>query len=100
MKYMHHNIIVMLTIFYSLRLVLIWERIKDIYDVRSDDFKKYTGTYVGNNSDVVAIINHLPGGGTVQSISLEKFGGKIIIMLYENFSFEKFFILQVSKTSC
>ena len=75
MKYMHHNIIVMLTIFYSL-LCSNGERIKDIYDVRSDDFKKYTGTYVGNNSDVVAIVNHLPGGGTVQSISLEKFGGK------------------------
>jgi hypothetical protein len=47
------------------------ERIKDISDVRSDDFKKYTGTYVGNNSDVVAIVKNLPGGGTVQSISLE-----------------------------
>ncbi len=32
---------------------------------------KYAGTYVGNNSDVVAIINHLPGGDTFQSISLE-----------------------------
>ncbi|MEH7153982.1 DUF4825 domain-containing protein [Bacillus thuringiensis] len=71
MKYMHHNIIVMLTIFLFITACSNGERIKAIYDVRSDDFKKYTGTYVGNNSDVVAIINHLPGGGTVQSISLE-----------------------------
>jgi hypothetical protein len=81
----------MLTIFLFIAACSNGERIKDIYDVRSDDFKKYTGTYVGNNSDVFAIVNHLPGGGTVQSISLGKFGGKIIIMLYENFSFEKFF---------
>ncbi|KIP28927.1 hypothetical protein BG10_6040 [Bacillus thuringiensis serovar morrisoni] len=71
MKYMHHNMIVMLTIFLFITACSNGERIKDIYDVRSDDFKKYTGTYVGNNSDVVAIINHLSGGGTVQSISLE-----------------------------
>ncbi|MEC5307337.1 DUF4825 domain-containing protein [Bacillus thuringiensis] len=71
MKYMHHNMIVMLTIFLFIAACSNGERIKDIYDVRSDDFKKYTGTYVGNNSDLVAIINHLPGGGTVQSISLE-----------------------------
>ena len=71
MKYMHHNMIVMLTIFLFIAACSNGERIKDIYDIRSDDFKKYTGTYVGNNSDVVAIINHLPGGGTVQSISLE-----------------------------
>ncbi|PGB02773.1 DUF4825 domain-containing protein [Bacillus toyonensis] len=71
MKYMHHNVIVMLTIFLFMTACSNGERIKDIYDVRSDDFKKYTGTYVGNNSDVVTIVNHLPGGGTVQSISLE-----------------------------
>ncbi|ANP81813.1 DUF4825 domain-containing protein [Bacillus sp. B25(2016b)] len=71
MKYMHHNMIVMLTIFLFIAACSDGERIKDIYDVRSDDFKKYTGTYVGNNSDVVAIVNHLPGGGTVQSIRLE-----------------------------
>ncbi|MED2801397.1 DUF4825 domain-containing protein [Bacillus thuringiensis] len=71
MKYMHHNIIVMLTIFLFITACSNGERIKDIYDVSSDDFKKYTGTYVDKNSDVVAIINHLPGGGTVQSISLE-----------------------------
>ncbi len=48
------------------------ERIKDISDVRSDDFKKYTGTYVGNNSDVVAIVKNLPGGGTVQKYKFRK----------------------------
>lgn len=71
MKYMHHNVLVMLTIFLFMTACSNGERIKDISDVRSDDFKKYTGTYVGNNSDVVAIVNNLPGGRTVQSISLE-----------------------------
>ncbi|MBG0971548.1 DUF4825 domain-containing protein [Bacillus sp. SRB3LM] len=99
MKYMHHNMIVMLTIFLFIAACSDGERIKDIYDVSSDDFKKYTGTYVGNNSDVVAIVNHLPGGGTVQSISLGKFGGKIIIMLYENFSSEKFFVFMCKRNN-
>ncbi|PFN56807.1 DUF4825 domain-containing protein [Bacillus thuringiensis] len=82
MKYMHHNMIVMLTIFLFIAACSNGERIKDINDVRSDDFKKYTGAYVGNNSDVVAIINHLPGGETFQSVSLEhenvkvKYGAK------------------------
>ncbi|MEH7260762.1 DUF4825 domain-containing protein, partial [Bacillus toyonensis] len=71
MKYMHRNVLVMLTIFLFMTACSNGERIKDISDVRSDDFKKYTGTYVGNNSDVVAIVKNLPGGGTVQSISLE-----------------------------
>ncbi|MEE3958256.1 DUF4825 domain-containing protein [Bacillus thuringiensis] len=82
MKYMHHNMIVMLTIFLFIAACSNGERIKDINDVRSDDFKKYTGAYVGNDSDVVAIINHLPGGETFQSVSLEhenvkvKYGAK------------------------
>ncbi|PEO66338.1 DUF4825 domain-containing protein [Bacillus toyonensis] len=71
MKYMHRNVLVMLTIFLFMTACSNGERIKDISDVRSDDFKKYTGTYVGNNSDEVAIVENLPGGGTVQSISLE-----------------------------
>ncbi|MEH7279881.1 DUF4825 domain-containing protein [Bacillus toyonensis] len=71
MKYMHRNVLVMLTIFLFMTACSNGERIKDISDVRSDDFKKYTGTYVGNNSDVVAIVKNLPGGGTVQSINLE-----------------------------
>ncbi|HEB4952204.1 TPA: DUF4825 domain-containing protein [Bacillus cereus] len=72
MKYMHHNVVVMLTIFLFITACSSGERIKEICDVKPSDFKKYAGTYVGNNSDVVAIVNHLPGGGTVQSISLEK----------------------------
>ncbi|HEF5708739.1 DUF4825 domain-containing protein [Bacillus thuringiensis] len=72
MKYMHRNVVVMLTIFLFITACSSGERIKEICDVKPSDFKKYAGTYVGNNSDVVAIVNHLPGGGTVQSISLEK----------------------------
>ena len=71
MKYMHRNVVVMLTIFLFITACSSGERIKEICDVKPSDFKKYAGTYVGNNSDVVAIVNHLPGGGTVQSISLE-----------------------------
>ncbi|QIE37372.1 DUF4825 domain-containing protein [Bacillus tropicus] len=71
MKYMHCNVIVMLTIFLFITACSNGERIKEISDVEPDNFKKYAGTYVGNNSDVVAIVNHLPGGETFQSISLE-----------------------------
>ena len=71
MKYMHRNVVVMLTIFLFITACSSGERIKEISDVEPDDFKKYTGTYVGNNSDIVAIVNHLPGGETFQSISLE-----------------------------
>ncbi|MGN4670959.1 DUF4825 domain-containing protein [Bacillus cereus group sp. MYBK106-1] len=71
MKYMHRNVVVMLTIFLFITACSSGERIKEISDVKPGDFKKYAGTYVGNNSDVVAIFNHLPGGDTFQSISLE-----------------------------
>ncbi|PGW01213.1 DUF4825 domain-containing protein [Bacillus cereus] len=71
MKYMHRNVVVMLTIFLFITACSRGERIKEISDVKPGDFKKYAGTYVGNNSDVVAIVNHLPGGDTFQSISLE-----------------------------
>ncbi|MBP3971245.1 DUF4825 domain-containing protein [Bacillus sp. WL1] len=71
MKYMHRNVVVMLTIFLCITACSSGERIKEISDVEPDDFKKYAGTYVGNNSDVVTIVNHLPGGETFQSISLE-----------------------------
>ncbi|HDR6312628.1 TPA: DUF4825 domain-containing protein [Bacillus cereus] len=71
MKYMHRNVVVMLTIFLFITACSSGERIKEISDVEPGDFKKYAGTYVGNNSDVVAIVNHLPGGDTFQSISLE-----------------------------
>ncbi len=71
MKYMHRIVVVMLTIFLFITACSSGERIKEISDVKPGDFKKYAGTYVGNNSDVVAIVNHLPGGDTFQSISLE-----------------------------
>ncbi|HDR8183840.1 TPA: DUF4825 domain-containing protein [Bacillus thuringiensis] len=71
MKYMHRIVVVMLTIFLFITACSNGERIKEISDVEPGAFKKYVGTYVGNNSDVVAIINHLPGGETFQSISLE-----------------------------
>ncbi|WP_212957969.1 DUF4825 domain-containing protein, partial [Bacillus sanguinis] len=71
MKYMHCNVIVMLTIFLFITACSNGERIKEISDMEPSDFKKYAGTYVGNNSDVVAIVNHLPGGETIQNISLE-----------------------------
>ncbi|WP_242212780.1 DUF4825 domain-containing protein [Bacillus cereus group sp. BfR-BA-01383] len=82
MKYMHHNMLVMLTIFLFITACSNGERIKEIDDVGSGDFKKYAGTYVGNNSDVVAIVTNLPGGETFQSLSLEnenikvKYGAK------------------------
>ncbi|MEJ9111597.1 DUF4825 domain-containing protein [Bacillus paramobilis] len=71
MKYMHRDVIVMLTIFLFIAACSNGERIKEISDVEPSNFKKYAGTYVGNNSVVVAIVNHLPGGDTFQSISLE-----------------------------
>ncbi|MBL3820838.1 DUF4825 domain-containing protein [Bacillus sp. BSL6] len=71
MKYMHRNVVVMLTIFLCITACSKGERIKEISDVEPGDFKKYAGTYVGNNSDIVAIVNHLPGGETFQSVSLE-----------------------------
>ena len=62
MKYMHRNGVVMLTIFLFFTACSSGERIKEISDMEPRDFKKYAGTYVGNNSVVVAIVNHLPGG--------------------------------------
>ncbi len=52
--------------------------------MKPGDFKKYAGTYVGNNSDVVAIVNHLPGGDTFQSISLENESIKVYYGAKEN----------------
>ncbi|PFN19790.1 DUF4825 domain-containing protein [Bacillus cereus] len=82
MKYMHRNVLVMLTIFLFITACSNGGRIKEISDIRPADFKKYTGTYVGNNSDVVAIVTNLPGGETFQSLSLKnenikvKYGAK------------------------
>ncbi|EOG8708047.1 DUF4825 domain-containing protein [Bacillus paranthracis] len=84
MKYMHRNVVVMLTIFLFITACSSGERIKEISDVKPGDFKKYAGTYVGNNSDVVAIVNHLPGGDTFQSISLENESIKVYYGAKEN----------------
>lgn len=84
MKYMHHNVIVMLTFFLFITACSNGERIKEISDVGPGDFKKNSGTYVGNNSDVVAIVKSLPGGGTVRSISLENENIKVNYGAKEN----------------
>ncbi|AOY16295.1 TPA: DUF4825 domain-containing protein [Bacillus paranthracis] len=84
MKYMHRIVVVMLTIFLFITACSSGERIKEISDVKPGDFKKYAGTYVGNNSDVVAIVNHLPGGDTFQSISLENESIKVYYGAKEN----------------
>ncbi|MEC3466904.1 DUF4825 domain-containing protein [Bacillus tropicus] len=84
MKYMQRNVVVMLTIFLFITACSSGERIKEISDVKPGDFKKYAGTYVGNNADVVAIFNHLPGGETFQSISLENESIKVNYGAKEN----------------
>ncbi|MDA1604258.1 DUF4825 domain-containing protein [Bacillus wiedmannii] len=84
MKYMHRNVVVMLTIFLFVTACSSGERIKEISDMEPSDFKKYAGTYVGNNSDVVAIVNHLPGGETFQNISLENESIKVYYGAKEN----------------
>lgn len=84
MKYMHRNVVVMLTIFLFITACSSGERIKEISDVEPGDFKQYAGTYVGNNSDVVAIVNRLPGGETFQSVSLENESIKVNYGTKEN----------------
>lgn len=84
MKYMHRNVVVMLTIFLCITACSSGERIKEISDVEPGDFKQYAGTYVGNNSDVVAIVNRLPGGETFQSVSLENGSIKVNYGTKEN----------------
>lgn len=87
MKYMHRNVLVMLTIFLFITACSNGKRIKEVSDVEPGDFKKYAGTYVGNNSDVVAIVNNLPGGETFQSISLENESIKVNYGAKENGAF-------------
>ncbi|MGR3778769.1 DUF4825 domain-containing protein [Bacillus paramycoides] len=71
MNYMNKIVGVMLTIFLFVTACSNGGRIKEISDIGPADFKKYTWTYVGNNSDVSAIVNNLPGGETAQSLSLK-----------------------------
>ena len=82
MKYMNRIAGVMLTILLVVTACSNGEQIKEISHIEPGAFKKYMGTYVGNNSDVFAIVTNLPGGETVQSINLEnekikvKYGAK------------------------
>ncbi|MBE7103830.1 DUF4825 domain-containing protein [Bacillus cereus] len=71
MNYMNKIASVMLTIFLFVTACSNGGRIKEISDIEPVDFKKYTWSYVGNNSDVSAIVKNLPGGETVQSLSLK-----------------------------
>ncbi|HHT7191298.1 TPA: DUF4825 domain-containing protein [Bacillus cereus] len=97
MKYMQRNAMIMLTIFLFVAACSNGERIKEIDDVDSADFKKYIRTYVGNNSDVIALVKSLPGGETVQSISLKnenikvKYGakGKLTKDMIETYWFDE-----------
>ncbi|MYL65004.1 DUF4825 domain-containing protein [Bacillus hwajinpoensis] len=44
--------------------------IKTIDDAHTVSILPYSGTYVGNNSDVLALLSHLPGGETVGKLDL------------------------------
>ncbi|MEW9180936.1 DUF4825 domain-containing protein [Bacillus mycoides] len=71
MNYMNRIAGIMLTILLVVTACSNGEQIKEISHIEPGAFKKYTGTYVGNNSDVFAIVKNLPGGETVQSINLK-----------------------------
>lgn len=44
--------------------------IKTVDDAHPVSILQYSGTYVGNNSDVLALLSHLPGGETVGKLDL------------------------------
>ncbi|WP_347551627.1 DUF4825 domain-containing protein [Pseudalkalibacillus hwajinpoensis] len=46
------------------------EEIKTIRDVNAEEFTEYSGTYVGDNSRVSAILTKLAGGETVNHLDL------------------------------
>ncbi|WP_226659157.1 DUF4825 domain-containing protein [Guptibacillus hwajinpoensis] len=46
------------------------QAIKTVGDVQSSSLLNDSGTYVGNNSDVLALLSHLPGGETVKKLNL------------------------------
>lgn len=46
------------------------QAIKTVGDVQSSSLLNDSGTYVGNNSDVLALLSHLPGGETVGTLNL------------------------------
>jgi len=47
------------------------EQMTSISSVDTKEVKKYSGTYVGDNSNVIAIVQALPGGDTFKKIDLE-----------------------------
>ena len=54
------------------------EEVTSINTVDVKDFKEHSGTYVGDNSNVVAIVRALPGGETFKEIDLHNKTPKII----------------------
>ncbi|WP_187443196.1 DUF4825 domain-containing protein [Rossellomorea aquimaris] len=55
--------------------------ITSIEDVNVDMLKENSGTYVGDNSKVSAILQELPGGETIQEIDLS---GEMVKVIYGN----------------
>ncbi|WP_305452793.1 DUF4825 domain-containing protein [Bacillus mycoides] len=84
MNYMNRIAGIMLTILLVVTACSNGEQIKDISHIEPGAFKKYTGTYVRNNSDVIAIVTNLPGGETVQSLNLENENIKVEYGAKEN----------------
>ena len=84
MNYMNRIAGIMLTILLVVTACSNGEQIKEISHIEPGVFKKYTGTYVGNNSDVIAIVTNLPGGETVQSLNLENENIKVEYGAKEN----------------
>ncbi|MED1384480.1 DUF4825 domain-containing protein [Bacillus mycoides] len=84
MNYMNRIAGIMLTILLVVTACSNGEQIKEISHIEPGAFKKYTGTYVGNNSDVIAIVTNLPGGETVQSLNLENENIKVEYGAKEN----------------
>lgn len=84
MNYMNRIAGIMLTILLVVTACSNGEQIKEISHIEPGAFKKYTGTYVRNNSDVIAIVTNLPGGETVQSLNLENENIKVEYGAKEN----------------
>ncbi|PGK25189.1 DUF4825 domain-containing protein [Priestia megaterium] len=47
------------------------EQLTSINNVDTKEVKKHSGTYVGDNSNVIAIVQALPGGDTFKEIDLQ-----------------------------
>ncbi|MDY0943928.1 DUF4825 domain-containing protein [Priestia megaterium] len=53
------------------------EEITSINSIDTKELKKHSGTYVGDNSNVIAIVQALPGGETFKEIDLHNKAPKI-----------------------